>query len=302
MACFRARLPRSPLSSLTPELLPDQLDALWRRVEEHELSAEEFDARHKALLGEYRDTWRDALLLAGQTSLRDSLLAELDSYFGTGNVTETETRCREATGVLQDQWRLGVADGSRASIEAFYDTNLTYLYDLMWWHNLEYDDDPLAYVLALRFAERHGCTRCLDFGAGVGSGGILFARNGKEVTLADLSSVLLAFSRWRFELRGLPVTMIDTKTEGLPSNHFELATAMDTMEHLVDPVQTIEQLWRSLEPGGILLARFYTNPKDTRPQHIVREFAPTLERMAELGFVEVWRDDWLWGHQAFKKT
>jgi SAM-dependent methyltransferase len=302
VACFRARLPRSPLSNLTPELLPDQLDALWRRVEEHELSDEEFGARQQALLGEYRDTWRDALLLEGQTSLKHSLLAELDSYFGTGNVTETEARCREASGVLQNEWRLGVADGSRASIEVFYDTNITYLYDLMWWHNLAFDDDPLAYVLALRFAERHGCSRCLDFGAGVGSGGILFARNGREVTLADLSSVSLAFTRWRFELRGLPVTMIDTKTEGLPSNHFELVTAMDTMEHLVDPVQTIEQLWRCLEPGGILLARFYTNPKDTRPQHIVREFAPTLERMAQLGFVEVWRDDWLWGHQAFKKT
>jgi SAM-dependent methyltransferase len=234
--------------------------------------------------------------------LRDSLVAELDMYFGTGNLTETEIRCREASVVLQDQWRLRVADGGRASIETFYDTNDIYLYDLMWWHNLEYDDDPLAYVLALRLADRHGYDRCLDFGAGVGSGGILFARNGKNVTLADLSSVSLAFSKWRFELRDLPVTMIDTKVEGLPSNHFQLVTAMDTLEHLVDPVQTIEQLWQCLEPGGILMARFYTNPKDTRPQHIVREFAPTLERMAALGFVEVWRDDWLWGHQAFKKS
>jgi 2-polyprenyl-3-methyl-5-hydroxy-6-metoxy-1,4-benzoquinol methylase len=292
---------RGAAPSLKEELLPDQLDALWHRVDEHELSPEEFDARYQGFLDQYRDSWEQALLLEGHSSLKDSLLTELDSYFGGGK-TETETRCREASGVLQRQWRDSVVDGSRASIEAFYDTNVTCLYDLMWWHNLKDDDDPLAYVLALRFGDRQGCSRCLDFGAGVGSGSILFARNGMEVTHADLSSVSLAFSKWRFELRELPVTMIDTKVDALPSNYFQLVTAMDTLEHLVDPLQTIEQLWKCLAPGGILLGRFYTNPKDARPQHIVRDFAPTLERMAALGLVEVWRDDWLWGHRAFRKS
>jgi SAM-dependent methyltransferase len=282
-------------------LLPEQLDALWRRVEAGELSEEEFDVRYRELLGHYRDAWEHALLLEGHSSLKDSLVAELDQYLGGGNPSETEARCREAAGALPTQWKK-VVDGSRASIEAFYDQSLTYLYDLMWWHNLEDDDDPLAYVLALRFAAGQGWHRSLDFGGGVGSGSILFARHGMEVTYADLSSVSLAFSKWRFELRDLSVTMIDTKVEPLPSESFQIVTALDTLEHLVDPLETIEQLWNCLEPGGVLFGRFYTKPEDTRPQHIVRDFGPTLERMSALGFVEVWRDNWLWGHQAFRKS
>ena len=38
------------------------------------------------------------------------------------------------------------------------------------------------------------------------------------------------------------------------------------------------------------------------PQHIVTDFGPTFSRLRELGFVEVWRDSWLWGHQVFQKT
>jgi SAM-dependent methyltransferase len=172
----------------------------------------------------------------------------------------------------------------------------------MWWHTLEDDDDPLAYVMALEFAAAHGCDRYLDFGAGVGSGSILFARHGMDVAHADLSSVALAFSRWRIERRGLPVSMIDTKVASLPPSSFQLVTAMDTLEHLVDPVETIEQLWECLEPGGYLFGRFWTKPEDQRPQHIVRDFGPTLERMSALGFVEVWQDNWLWGHKVFRKS
>jgi ubiquinone/menaquinone biosynthesis C-methylase UbiE len=289
------------LSSPDQGLAPDQLDALWKRVEKGELGQEEFDEAYAWLIADYWETWEQALVLDGHSSLKRSLLAELDMYFGLGDLAETERRCREAATDQQVQWRARVDEGSRASIEAFYDENVTCLYDLMWWHNLKDDDDPLAYVLALLVAKRRGCRKCLDFGAGVGSGSILFARHGMEVTSADVSSVEIAFSTWRFELRNLPVRVIDTKIETLPPDKFEMVTAMDMIEHLVDPAETIEKLWESLAPGGILLGRFNLKPDDKRPQHIVRDFGPTLERMKGLGFVEVWRDEWLWGHQAFQK-
>ena len=283
------------------ELVSDQLRALWRRVEAHELSWEQYEAERLGLLDRYREIWEHALVLEGHSSLKDSLVAELDLYAGRGDVSETETRCRQAATVLMHEWRERVIEGDRASIEAFYNENVTCIYDLMWWHNLDVDDDPLAYVLALHLASRRGCHRCLDFGAGVGSGSILLARHGMEVTSADISSVMLAFTGWRFELRDLPVKLIDTKVDPLPANSFQLVTAMDSLEHLVDPVETVETLWECLEPSGLLIGRFHMKPGDYRPQHIVRDFAPTLQRMAELGFVEIWRDEWLWGHQAFEK-
>jgi hypothetical protein len=34
----------------------------------------------------------------------------------------------------------------------------------------------------------------------------------------------------------------------------------------------------------------------------VHDFEPTFERRRALGFVEVWRDEWLWGYQVFQKS
>ena len=43
-------------------------------------------------------------------------------------------------------------------------------------------------------------------------------------------------------------------------------------------------------------------PDVNRPQHIVQDFEPTFERLRSLGFTEVWRDAWLWGHRVFQKA
>jgi hypothetical protein len=78
------------------------------------------------------------------------------------------------------------------SIARFYDQGQGYLFELMWWHTLVAGHEPLAYVLALDFArQRQSGRRYLDFGAGVGAGGLLFARHGFRVFHADISSTLL---------------------------------------------------------------------------------------------------------------
>lgn len=59
--------------------------------------------------------------------------------------------------------------------------------------------------------------------------------------------------------------------------------AMDVFEHLVDPVETVDHLWKALKPGGLLFARIHAENDPDRPQHIVTDFGPTFERMDELG-------------------
>jgi hypothetical protein len=78
--------------------------------------------------------------------------------------------------------------------------------------------------------------------------------------------------------------------------------AMDVFEHLVEPVEIAERLWRALKPGGLLFARIHAEADPSHPQHIVENFDPTFTRMEELGFVETWRDRALWGHLLFKKS
>ena len=142
----------------------------------------------------------------------------------------------------------------------------------------------------------------LDFGSGVGSGALLFRSNNFEVTLADISSVLLSFCKRRFNDRGRDATFIDLKQSKLPDNAFDFITAMDVFEHLVDPAATVDSLDRSMKPGGYVYGRFSADDDDhDRPQHIVHDFRPVFDRFAELGFRRVFEDDWLWGHQSFRK-
>jgi 2-polyprenyl-3-methyl-5-hydroxy-6-metoxy-1,4-benzoquinol methylase len=284
------------------KLLPDQLKALWQAVDQKQLTVEAFMSEQEHLLATYRGTWEQALRLEGHQDLQASLLAELGTYMHCDNTDEVQHRCVQAVATLKGEWQAQVNPADRQSIEQFYDASQTTIYELMWWHTLCDDLSPLAYVTALRFAQQQGCQRYLDFGAGVGSGGILFSRHGLAATLADISSTLLGFSQWRLETRQLPATYIDLKAQELPHQAYDLVTAMDVFEHLVDPLQTVEQLWDALKPGGFLYARISAESDADRPQHIVQDFAPTLARMQALGLVQVWQDEWLWGHQVFQKA
>jgi SAM-dependent methyltransferase len=281
-------------------LLPDQLKAAWTDVEAGRITAEEFERRKALWFDEYKGRWSVALLLDGRGELKTSLLGEIADYLGD-DPSEVERRCRGAVGALAGEWDRQVAAGERTSIERFYDQSEDYVYDLMWWHSLVDDDGPLAYVVALDFATGRACHDVLDFGAGVGAGGILFARNGFNVTLADISSTLLCFSRRRFESRRLRAQFLDLKTDALPSGSFDIVTAMDVFEHLADPVGAVDAIARALRPGGYLFGRFHADVDMERPQHIVTDFEPTFGRLRERGFVEVWRDEWLWGHQVFQR-
>ncbi len=282
-------------------LLPDRLKNLWGSVEHSQLTAEEATREQERLIDEHRAVWEHALRLDGLQSLEGSLLDELAAYFSGLDRAKLRRRCTEATSRLKSDWHQGGGHDERA-VERFYDLNEGHIFDLMWWHTLRDDLAPLAYVVALDFARGHGRRRHLDFGSGVGSGAILFARHGLATSLADISSTLLGFARWRFAQRGLPATFIDLKTSTLPNEAFDLITAMDVFEHLTDPVATVDQLSAALKVGGYIFGRFAAEPDDERPQHIVFDFAPTLARFEALGFVQVWRDEWLWGHHVFQKT
>jgi 2-polyprenyl-3-methyl-5-hydroxy-6-metoxy-1,4-benzoquinol methylase len=280
-------------------LLPDRLKILWNSVERHERTADDAAREQERLLAEHRSVWARALALEPGQTLDQQTFAELAAYFPNLDRPELEARCAEATSRLKADWP---EDPSRQAIEQFYDRNEGHIFDLMWWHTLRDDMSPLAYVNALDLARTREGRGYLDFGSGVGSGAILFARHGFAVSLADISSSLLDFARSRLARRGIPASFIDLKGSILPDNAFDMITAMDVFEHLTDPVAAVDRLAAALKPGGYIFGRFAAEPDEERPQHIVFDFGPTLARFEELGFVEAWRDVWLWGHVAFQKT
>jgi 2-polyprenyl-3-methyl-5-hydroxy-6-metoxy-1,4-benzoquinol methylase len=282
-------------------LVPDRLKDFWRQCEAGEFGPERFSELEKEALDEYRALWHEALIPPGGGDLRQAFLDELQEYFSIDRAL-AEERCRRATKSLCETWRKSVDEANLGSIVSFYDTSEMYIYELMWWHTLEEDASPLSYVVGLNLAQSHAGRRYLDFGSGVGTGALLFAKHGFAVTQADVSSTMLAFAQWRVTKHGYEGAAIDLKTEPLPAEAYDFVTAMDVFEHLADPPGTVDALADAIRPGGCLFGRFAAKPHELRPQHIVHDFEPTFARLREHGFEEVWRDTWLWGHQLFQKS
>ena len=298
--------PTRPVHATEPnpeKLLPDRLRELWAQGSGQHARPEDLWEEQQRLIGTYQTLWADALRCEGHSGLKESLLAEISEYTGCTDLHQIEQRCRGAVEAVRDEWHdKGTDSADRAAVETFYDQTEAYIFDLMWWHTLEDDPSPLAYVVAMKFAQQHGCTRYLDFGAGVGSAGIVFARHGFDVTLADISANLLRCAAWRLQRRGLAAGLLDLKTDSLPAARYDMVTAIDVWEHLVDPLATVDHLAEAIVPGGFLFGRFAAESDSNYPQHIITDFAPTFQRLGDRGFREVWRDDWLWGHQVFQKT
>jgi len=281
-------------------LLPDRLRSIWEEADRGQRTREQAASAQERLLGDYRATWTRALLQSNETELRTSLMRELAAYYGIANVAEVERRCTAAVEDMRGEWHERIDPQQRASIESFYDS-ATYIYDLMGWHSLRDDTGPLAYVLGLEIAQERGVKQCLDFGSGVGSGALLFDQASISMSLADISTTMLDFARWRLEQRQRTAQYYPLHQAELPSERFDLILAMDVFEHLTDPVTTVENLHRALRPGGLLFARIQVEDAGEHPQHIVRDFEPTFAHMRKIGLVETWRDTWLWGHQLFEK-
>jgi 2-polyprenyl-3-methyl-5-hydroxy-6-metoxy-1,4-benzoquinol methylase len=282
--------------------LTTQLREVWARADTQEITREAAMAEQERLLDGYRQIWTRALLLNGESDLTRSILTEIASCRGTEDLISVQRHCQEAVQSLKHAWQEKVRTVEASDVERFYDQTTLFIDELMWWHTLNEDDTPLAYVVALKFAAARGVRDILDFGSGVGSGGLLFAKHGFAVTLADISSVLLDFCEWRFTQRGLAARFIDLKAQSIPKQSFDFITAMDVFEHLTDPVDAVDILSDALKQGGYIFGRFAAESDPDRPMHIVQDFQPVFARFEERGLREVWRDDWLWGHQVFQKV
>lgn len=146
--------------------------------------------------------FRASLLLPGVADVRAAVLDDLSSYTGLPPDQCVE-RCQNWESWSVEEWF--AADRSdMGGLTDFYRTTESWAFDLLWYAYLQAEGYgyPTS-VLALRAVAGRGHGRVhLDFGSGVGVTSQLFARAGYETTLADLSTSLLDFARYRLSRRG----------------------------------------------------------------------------------------------------
>jgi len=206
------------------------------------------------------ELFRASLLLPGISDVRAAVLDDLTTYTGLP-VDECVERCRNWESWSVKEW--SAADrSSKDGMTDFYRTTQSWAFDLLWYAYLQAEGYCCSSsVLALRAVPTQGRGRAhLDFGSGVGVTSQLFARAGYETALADISTSLLDFARYRLSRRGEAAQFIDLNDERLETGRYDVITALDTLILIPDLADVVSGLHAALRPGGWLITNFDVRP------------------------------------------
>ena len=244
-----------------------------------------------------RKVWKEALWLPGEKKLEESLVHELVQYFGLKE-DQAKDRCVSATEDLARKWKQKTPHTKKEIAEFYVDiAPQIYPFELMWYHSMNFERTPLDALIGMKYALKRGYKKCLDFGCGIGSHGIVFTKNGFEVTLYDISKELLDFAKWRFTIRELDARFIDSETK-IPNNYFEIVVAFDVLEHVPDPIRILRLFNNKLITGGLLCTTIPVMPDPEHPLHISYYSEEIKHEMDRLGLLMI---DKVWNGRIYQK-
>ncbi|MBI4355941.1 MAG: class I SAM-dependent methyltransferase [Candidatus Omnitrophica bacterium] len=235
----------------------------------------------------YQQQWDAGIRLQPERDLVTNFLDELEAYSRLPRA-EVEALFYHGTEAFAQEWEQKYKTDPQARVK-FYDEALTHIFFVM--HNSAlrtHLSSPLLYVYAAEWARQSGARRYLDYGSGTGSGAIFFARSSVETTLADISSRMLDFARWRLERRGLAASYLDVKMTSLPRNHYDFITCFHVLQHVEDPIATLRQLREALTDGGILIVNGALRKDPDRPMQPDHGGARTTRHYRSVGFQILW--------------
>jgi SAM-dependent methyltransferase len=213
--------------------------------------------------------------------VRTGLVREAAEFLGI-SIDEAWRRLRGAGDRFREEWLKTVTDPHDPErLIQFYNQSDTELFELIEWHA----SDPIHYrtLIVRDLAIGRPGRGYLDYGSGIGNDAMVLADAGFDVTVADISDVLLAFAAWRLRRRGHAVRTIDLKRESLPRDGFDLVACFDVLEHIPRPLNVVRNIRAALRANGLLAmhAPFAEDPE--HPMHVVHRDVVT-PRMRSLGF------------------
>jgi SAM-dependent methyltransferase len=232
----------------------------------------------------YAEIWCDALRLPGTDVLLESLASEVGIYFGLSS-SEAAKRMKEHWDNRR-KWMTGrfPQGGSAEDLKAYY-SNDHGIYTGMYWHSLEPDRYALHSVAGLHLVQQFAeGRRVFEFGHGVGSTGLLFARHGFQVSLGDISKSYRSFAEHRYRSRGLNPRFVDLTKESPEPQSYDAVVSFDVLEHIPDPLPEIEKLRACLKPGGVMVLNIAFGRDPENPEHVLPSRLGVLDRIRGMGF------------------
>jgi len=94
--------------------------------------------------------------------------------------------------------------------------------------------------------------RILDVGCGQGHFLKLAKDSGWKVEGAELAKSACEYARQKF---GIEIKNKDLKEALFPDAYFDVVTLWNVLDHLLDPLDTLKEIYRILKPEGILVIR-----------------------------------------------
>lgn len=228
--------------------------------------------------------WLQALRFSKEQTIQDTLMKELAQFYDK-NIHEIRRISATALEQQAMKWQREAPHTSQ-EINSFYANSSLYPFELASWHTAKRDRSFLDIVIIAEQAKKKGLCRWLDFGGGIGSHTIYLLKQGFHVTYADISDEMLQFSKSRVKHRGLKANFVDLKKkpiEAWTSNQFDCVLALDVLEHLINPTETVQQLIRLLQTNGWLCAGVPPAPLPKHPMHSNYYRSDLMQDAREIG-------------------
>lgn len=173
-----------------------------------------------------------------------------------------EERCI-GTNVRRDLQAAGVTPHVWSDdLVRFYRTTKSFLYETSVWNRA-----PLKLKMRnwlgqfLMNAAPDRQLNILSFGDGLGFDSVYLSAAGHNVTYYEMADESIALASKVFKANNRQIQVVQN-AETIPSNHFDVVIAMDVLEHVPSPSDSVRQFASWLRPGGWLITHspfFFTS-------------------------------------------
>ncbi len=169
-------------------------------------------------------------------------------------------------------------------IKDFYRDTSSYIYDLIVIHKTW--ARTIWRKTAIELFHKCGVKTVLDFGGGIGEDAIEFLRFGFQPTIYETESLTAKFAQWRFSKHNFKIEVITNRRD---LRQYDTIYCTEVLEHLTDPVKTINLFPHLLIENGILLVTHsFQRVSKSYPFHLEKNaiYAKNFIKLVEnAGFV-----------------